>query len=129
MSVHDSGIARDTVKVSQKVVPAVSLRVFQATLAQVADTLKMDVERPEDAVPGRGGISVGMQGRISQGLQGVVDYMRRYPYVCLEQKTSKAIALKDREMWKEIMSSMPAYLDSDGLAKYFPHDAARQRQH
>ncbi len=120
VSVQDQANARDTIKVSQKVVPAVPLRVFQATLAQIADTLKMEVERPKDAVPGRGGISVGMQGKISEGLQGVVDYMRRYPYVCLEQKTSKAVALKDREMWKEIMATMPAYLDHDGLAKYFP---------
>lgn len=119
-SVQDAAGARDTIRVPQKVVPAVALRVFQATLAQVSDTLKMDVERPADAAPNRGGIFVGMQGRISQGLQGVVDYMRRYPYVCLEQKTSKAIALKDREMWREIMSTMPAYLDRDGLAKYFP---------
>ncbi|MBP1749592.1 MAG: alpha-2-macroglobulin domain protein 2, partial [Deltaproteobacteria bacterium] len=120
VSAHDSGVARDTIKVSQEVLPAVGLRVFQATLAQITDTLKMDVERPADAVPGRGGVSVGMQSKISQGLQGVVEYMRRYPYVCLEQKTSKAIALKDREMWKEIMTSMPPYLDGDGLAKYFP---------
>jgi len=120
VSVHDSGAARDTVKVSQKVVPAVSSRVFQATLAQVAGSLKIDVERPAGALPGRGGISVGMQGKISEGLQGVVDYMRRYPYVCLEQKTSRAVAMKDREMWKDIMTAMPAYLDGDGLAKYFP---------
>lgn len=120
VSVRDSDNARDTVRVSQKVVPAVGLRVFQATLAQMSGPLKMDVARPPDAEPGRGGISVGLKGRISQSLQGVVDYMRRYPYVCLEQKASRAVALKDHEMWKEIAASIPAYLDPDGLVKYFP---------
>ncbi len=112
--------ARDTVKVTQKVVPAVALRVFQATMVQLKDAFKMEVARPADAETGRGGISVVMRPRISAGLEGVADYMRRYPYVCLEQKTSKAVALRDREMWKAVMGEMPAYMDSDGLAKYFP---------
>ncbi len=115
-----SGRARDTLKISQKVVPAVSLKVYQATLAQVKDTMKMDVERPHDALTGRGGVTVTMRARLAEGLPGVVDYMRRYPYVCLEQKTSKAVALRDREMWKDLMGQLPAYLDPDGLAKYFP---------
>lgn len=114
------GPARDSVKVTQKVVPAVALRVFQATLTQLKDAFKMDVARPADAEPGRGGIFVVMKPRISDGLQGVVDYMRLYPYVCLEQKTSKAVALRDREIWKDIMGELPAYMDGDGLAKYFP---------
>ncbi|MHB8111285.1 MAG: alpha-2-macroglobulin family protein [Syntrophorhabdaceae bacterium] len=120
VSARDTSSARDGLKITQKVTPAVNLRVFQATLAQLTDSMKMDVEKPTDAVPGRGGVSVGMQGKISAGLQGVTEYMRRYPYVCLEQKTSRAIALTDHEMWKEIMGAIPVYLDEDGLAKYFP---------
>jgi hypothetical protein len=46
--------------------------------------------------------------------------MGRYPYTCLEQKVSKALALQDRGMWKDLMAEVPAYLDGDGLAKYFP---------
>ncbi len=115
-----SGESADTLKVAQKVVPAVSVRVIQATLTQVKDTLKMDVERPADAEPDRGGVAVTMRPRLAEGLDGVVDHMRRYPYVCLEQKTSRAVALQDREMWKDLMTQLPAYLDTDSLAKYFP---------
>jgi hypothetical protein len=115
-----SGEAADTLKVVQKVVPAVNVRVSQATLTQVRDALKMDVERPADAEPDRGGVAVTLRPRLSEGLDGVVEYMGRYPYVCLEQKISRAVALQDREMWKEIMAQVPAYLDGDGLAKYFP---------
>lgn len=115
-----SGDARDMLKAAQKVVPAVNVRVIQATLTQVKDALKMDVERPAAAEPDRGGVAVTLKPRLSEGLGGVVEYMGRYPYVCLEQKVSKAVALQDREMWKDIMAQAPAYLDGDGLAKYFP---------
>ncbi len=115
-----SGEAADMLKATQKVVPAVNVRVVQATLTQVKDTLKMDVERPADAEPDRGGVAVTLRPRLAEGLDGIIDYMRRYPYVCLEQKTSRAVALHDREMWKDLMTQLPAYLDTDGLAKYFP---------
>ena len=114
------GNARDVVKFTQKVIPAVRLRAFQATLVQLKDAMRMDVERPYDAEAGRGGINVVFRPKISEGLSGVSDYMRQYPYVCLEQKTSKAVALRDREMWRNVMAQLPAYLDGDGLAKYFP---------
>ncbi len=46
--------------------------------------------------------------------------MRQYPYGCLEQKVSKAIALRDEGMWKQIMAELPSFLDEDKLLKYFP---------
>ncbi len=51
---------------------------------------------------------------------GVTWYMRQYPYVCLEQIVSRAVALRDEALWKEIAAKLPSYLDRDGLAKYFP---------
>ncbi len=52
--------------------------------------------------------------------------MRAYPYVCLEQRVSRAVALKDPELWKGIVADLPSYTDSDGLLKYFPsmHDGS-----
>jgi hypothetical protein len=49
--------------------------------------------------------------------------MRSYPYSCLEQEVSRAVALRDLERWNRLMALIPAYLDSDGLAKYFPANA------
>ena len=96
------------------------VRTFQATMAQLREPLKMEVAIPADAVPGRGGINVEVKARIADGLAGIKEYMSLYPYSCLEQKISKAVALGDRAAWDRIMSELPAYLDSDGLAKYFP---------
>ena len=42
----------------QKVVPAYPVRVYQATLAQLATPLSLPLERPAGAFPGRGGIEV-----------------------------------------------------------------------
>ena len=46
--------------------------------------------------------------------------MQAYPYTCFEQNTSKAIALGDEALWQATVAKLPAYLDSDGLLKYFP---------
>lgn len=116
----EKGGAVDKIKVSQRVAQAVPVRTFQATVAQVEKEFKTDVMRPEGAVQGRGGVAVSMRRTLSGGLSGVEEYMTMYPYTCLEQKVSKAVALGDNAMWKKLMAELPNYLDSYGFAKYFP---------
>lgn len=110
----------DAVTVSQKVAVFVPVRTFQAMMAQVKQPLTMEVARPADAIPGRGGLKVELKPKIAAGLAGVAEYMGFYPYSCLEQRVSKAIALGDETAWDSIMDDLPSYLDADGLAKYFP---------
>ncbi len=112
--------SHDRLAVQQKVVPAIPVRVFQATLTQVDQKLSVEVERPKDALPARGGIQVIFRPTLVEGMSGVVEYMRDYPYICLEQEASRAIALRDEKRWKKVMEILPSFLDSDGLAKYFP---------
>jgi len=112
--------AGDSLRVSQKVVPAVPVRAYQATISQLENELRLDVERPQDALPDRGGIQVVFQPSLLGGLSGVRDYMKWYPYICLEQLVSKAVALRDPALWTRVMDVLPSYLDSGGLAKYFP---------
>jgi hypothetical protein len=50
----------------------------------------------------------------------VRDWWARYPFACLEQKTSKAVGLRDGKLWQTVVAQLPTYLDSDGLASYFP---------
>ncbi len=118
-------LASDRVIIKQKVVPAIPVRVYQATLEQLDKTLDVPVKAPEGAIPGRGGVNVTLQPKISDGLSGVSEYMGRYPYSCLEQKVSKIISLKEKSKWAELMEQLPAYLDSEGLAKFFPTDLLR----
>ncbi|KPK94988.1 MAG: hypothetical protein AMJ94_00650 [Deltaproteobacteria bacterium SM23_61] len=111
---------KDRLRISQKVVPAVPVRTFQATITQVEKDFQLDLERPAGALPGRGGVKVNFRPRLVESLSGVREYMGRYPYGCLEQKISVAVSLRDEKRWKKLMAQIPSYQDADGLVKYFP---------
>jgi uncharacterized protein YfaS (alpha-2-macroglobulin family) len=111
--------ATDRMRVTQQVSAAVPVRTLQATLVQVDGTQTIPVERPADALPGRGGVRTTLQARLGGELPGVRDYMSAYPYSCFEQRTSRAVALQDRAMWDTVVATLPAHLDGDGLVKYF----------
>ena len=112
--------ARDALKARQRIIPAVPLTVQQATLFQVDTSFNFDVNPPADALPGRGGLKMSLQPRLAEGMDGVRDWFANYPFVCLEQKTSKSVGLRDGRLWQTVISQIPGYLDSDGLANYFP---------
>jgi uncharacterized protein YfaS (alpha-2-macroglobulin family) len=117
---EENGDGFDKVKVSQRVIAPVPVQVYQATVTQVDAAFDLDVRQPEGAVKGRGGINVALRPRLTEGLGGVVHYMKNYPYSCMEQTVSRAISLKDDALWRQIVTVLPAHLDSDGLVKYFP---------
>jgi hypothetical protein len=120
-----NGQARDAAKFSQRVLPAVPLTVRQATLAQLDGPLTVPVATPADALTDaqgalRGGIRMSLQPTLAEGLPAVREWFVNYPFACLEQKTSKAIGLRDARLWQTVLAQLPTYLDSDGLANYFP---------
>ena len=61
---------------------------------------RIDVERPAGALPDRGGLDVALRPRLADGRDGIDRAMREYPYACLEQQASIAIALRDAERWR-----------------------------
>ncbi len=109
----------DRVRVVQKVAPAVPARVVQGGIVQLEGEFQQAVAPPADALAG-GGLRLDARARLVDGLEAVADYMRRYPYGCMEQKISAAVALRDRALWDERMRELPAFMDGDGLVKYFP---------
>lgn len=130
-----NGKARDRIKVTQQVGPAVPITVQQATLQQLDGNFTMAVAPPPDALPmrpsgsggtaiddpiARGGVQVGVQPKLTGALPGIRRYFETYPFLCLEQKTSKAVGLRDATLWDRVAAELPSYLDSDGLAGYFP---------
>ena len=112
--------ARDALKARQRIIPAVPLTVQQATLVQIDGPFSLDVNPPADALPGRGGLKMALQPKLAEGLPGVRDWFANYPFICLEQKTSKAVGLRDGKLWQTVVGQIPSYLDADGLASYFP---------
>ncbi|MGK5080345.1 alpha-2-macroglobulin family protein [Janthinobacterium sp. HLX7-2] len=114
------GSTADKLKITQKVGQATPVRTYQATLLQIDKPSNMSVQMPAGALPGRGGIQTSFAAKLGGELPGVREYMAAYPYTCFEQNTSKAIALQDQAAWIKLAASLPAYLDADGLLKYFP---------
>jgi uncharacterized protein YfaS (alpha-2-macroglobulin family) len=114
------GGARDALKAQQRLIPAVPLTVQQATLVQIDGPFSLPVAAPADALPGRGGLKLALQPKLAEGLPGVRDWFANYPFACLEQKTSKSVGLRDGKLWQSVAAQIPTYLDSDGLASYFP---------
>ena len=114
-----SGEIHDAVRVTQKVVPAVPERVVQAKLSQLKGAQTLQLKQPDGALPGRGGVNVALQPRLADGLAGITHFMKNYPYTCMEQRVSRAIALRDDSLWQSAMEDLPSHLDNDGLVKYF----------
>ena len=111
---------KDRIKVTQRVVPAVPVRTFQGTIAQIEGDFHVAVERPQDALPGRGGVRVTLRPKIADGLNGVNDYMKSTPMAAWSRRFPWPSPCGMRIVWKDVMAQLPSHLDSDGLVKYFP---------
>ncbi len=115
---------RDRIKIAQAVLPAVPLRVWQATLQALDGKFTLPLATPADALPG-GQIVAGLQPKLSGALPGLRRYFQTYPYSCLEQRASRSLGLRDNALWATLRDELPGYLDSDGLASYFPVQAGQ----
>lgn len=114
-----NGKAADRIAVSQDVVPAVPIEVWAATLARVGNGVPIPVAAPAGALPD-GYVDVKLTDTLAPPLAGVRAYMSVYPYNCFEQRLSRAVVLGDAGAWAGLAGDIPAYLDSDGLLRYFP---------
>lgn len=117
----ESGGGQDALKLSQKVLSAVPIRVQAATLEHLSGPLSIPVKRPADALSDRGSIDVSVKAKLGASSDSVKAWMETYPYLCLEQRVSKAISTGDLQRWDEIGPRLGSYLDDRGLAAYFPN--------
>jgi len=116
----EKGGAKDEIKVSQKVIEAVPVRVIQATLSQLEKEETISLKKAEGSVDGKGAVVVKLASTLNSGLDGVKSYMTIYPYSCLEQQVSKFVSLGDDKGWKKLAPELSNYLDPQGFVKYFP---------
>lgn len=116
------GRSSDRMTVGQTIVPAVPVDVWAATLLRVGPQSLVPLTPPMGALPGRGGVEVRLTDSIAPPLDGVRSYMRDYLFNCFEQRLSKAIVAGDMAAWNGLAADMPAYLDRDGLLRYFPEE-------
>jgi uncharacterized protein YfaS (alpha-2-macroglobulin family) len=113
---------KDRVQVKQSIRSLVPVRTLQATIAQLEGKFELKVEKPADALVGRGGVGVILDSTLASSLEGVRQQMRDYPFTCLEQRLSRAVALEDRREWNAFARGLEDYQDGDGLFRYFPSD-------
>ncbi|WP_284618282.1 alpha-2-macroglobulin family protein [Aquabacterium humicola] len=125
----DRGGVRDAVKTTQLVRPALPVRTWGATLQQLDGPVTLPVAPPADAIPvdpakpdgpRAGGLVIGLQPTLAGALPGIRRFFEQYPFSCLEQQSSRALALQDAAAWTRLVNALPGYLDADGLALYYP---------
>ncbi|MDD5388239.1 MAG: MG2 domain-containing protein [Gallionellaceae bacterium] len=121
-AVEVGGKGRDALKVKQALRDAVPLRVQSSALYRVENKLELPVAAPAEALPGSGELRATLAASLVDGQTMLRDYMRRYPYACLEQKVSKAIATRDNSAWQALLANLPTYQAGNGLLNFFPGD-------
>jgi uncharacterized protein YfaS (alpha-2-macroglobulin family) len=112
------GQARDTLKATQRVEPVLPVRVQASALYRLDKQMDLTVAPPEGALHGE--VRATLAASLTDGQGTLRDHMRAYPYTCLEQRVSQAVALQDRQSWDALMQELPAQLDESGLARFFP---------
>lgn len=117
---EDGGNGQDTLRITQQIAPAVPVTVQQATFTRIAGTYEVPVTPPAGALPGKGGLEISLSPKLAAVPPGLKRFFEEYPFSCLEQKTSIAVGLHDEKRWQQIADTLPGYLDSNGLASYFP---------
>lgn len=115
-----SGKATDKIAITQAVVPQVPVEIWASTLTRVGENTSIPLMAPAGALAGLGYVDVKLSDTLAPPLVGVRDYMTSYPYSCFEQQTSRLVVMGDGAGWDKFAATIPAYLDSDGLLRYFP---------
>ncbi len=114
------GNAVDSIEVSQTLIPAIPSEVWAGTLTRIGSNTSMPLQAPTGAIAGRSFVDVKLSDTLAPPLEGVRTYMSTYPYSCFEQQTSRLIVMGDGAGWDKLAAEIPAYLDSDGLLRYWP---------
>lgn len=113
----------DALRVTQRLLPHVPVTVRHAQLVQVDGSHSQPAQRPAQSLPGLGGIRLHLREHLAdahEGLPGLRDWWHSYTHTALEQGLGRAFGLGDVQQWERLMEQLPTYLDTDGLALYFP---------
>ena len=113
-----AGTARDAVAVTQIVDPVVPMAVTAASMQRAGEALS--IAPPAGAL--RGEVRVSLSSSLGGSLAGVRAFMAAYPYDCLEQRLSRAVATGNRAAWDTEMTGLGTWLDGRGLLRFFPSE-------
>lgn len=114
------GNAQDRIKLTQAVLPRVPATVQQASFMQLEAPYQINTAMPQGAILGKGGLEVRMTASLANQTAGIERYFHEYPYSCLEQQTSIATGLNDKQLWANVANNLSSYIDDKGFLTYFP---------
>lgn len=128
LTVKDSsGKILDEIKKTQKVLLLHTARIQQTQWGSWPEFSKLSVKQPQGAIVQKSSLMVEAHKDLGDVTNGVKGYWSHYDYSCLEQDISRAVSLNDRQLWKKIQQRLPAYIDTDGLLRYFPSSSSNSK--
>jgi alpha-2-macroglobulin len=127
-NVNGKNIA-DQLLVNQALEPTVAARTVAASFARLDGATSIALQLPIGSLADRSLVQYQLSSSVVGSLDSVKQYFRDYQFSCLEQRSSKAVGLRDVKLWQAVQESLPNYLDRDGFASYFPvGEGASDRQ-
>jgi alpha-2-macroglobulin len=111
----------DSLRVKQALQTPLPIRTVADATAEVKGKAALAL-KPDASVGAikDGELLVSLARTYGADTSGIRGYFARYPFACLEQRTTKALGLKDESLWSIISESLPTYLSPNGLANYYP---------
>ncbi|MFQ3573514.1 MAG: MG2 domain-containing protein [Thermodesulfovibrionales bacterium] len=110
----------DSIKVRQIVNPLWQQRVIHSDLMMLSTPAQISIKADPNTSTEKDKIDLVFSKGITNSLNIINEYMKEYPYTCLEQLVSRAVTLNSKNLWANITARMPTYMDNSGLLKYFP---------
>ena len=117
---EEGGASQDRLRIVQQIAPSTPVTVQQSTFTRIDGKYEVPTTLPTGALPGKGGVEINLSSRLATPPAGLNRFFEEYPYSCLEQKVSISVGLHDANRWQQVVDNLPAYLDAQGLARYFP---------
>jgi alpha-2-macroglobulin len=111
---------KDTIVIKQIVTPALTAARYTVGAQNVDASVTLPIKTPDNALSGKGELKVSLSPAFATDAASIRDYMRTYPFYCLEQRTSKAVSLRDPVLWGIISGTIDQYITDSGLVNYYP---------
>nr|BFD61583.1 MG2 domain-containing protein [Bdellovibrio sp. HM001] len=114
------GRVMDEIKKTQTILPLRVARIYQSEWGSWPDFKKLSLQQPQGADPAKSSIQVEVANSLGASSAGIEDFWKNYVFTCLEQQVSRTVSLNDKKAWQKLEEKLDAYIDGNGLLRYFP---------
>jgi uncharacterized protein YfaS (alpha-2-macroglobulin family) len=117
LTITEGAKVLDSVKTVQKILPLHVPQVAYSDLKQVEKTLEVAGNTTNERLAGT---NLLFSASLLPPSESIREFMRGYPYNCLEQQLARAVIMEDQKLWKKIDKELSSYIDSRGFLKFYP---------